>query len=373
MILLTCSIIIILMGLKFPESRKVTVVMLLFMWILYGFNYENPDYLNYYYDYFKIGRGAFDSFSFHERGYIYSAYYAQKLLGFDYQTYVLCSAAVSTAMLGYITVNLSKKPNIVLGLFMLNPYWVMICQVRFYSAFLFVLLGLVFLIKNDNIKGVILYAACIFAAGLFHISAWLCIVFLLVKRKGMKATVIGAVAAAAATVFIRSSFGMRLAERFLISDKKIANYMASETTRSFTGIMILTAVHVLILLTAVYFYHIIQKEGTIGEKKAEQSKRDEYILKTIIICTAFLPLECIDKNYERLFRIALFLFYALYGNYLSAKKDNLKNVPVGQFLCYSSVVTYYIFFYVSFTGWFEHVLVPVLNKNYIIDFFTQLL
>ena len=137
--------------------------------------------------------------------------------------------------------------------------------------------------------------------------------------------------------------------------------------------MILTAVHVLILLTAVYFYHIIQKEGNIGEKKAEQSKRDEYILKTIIICFAFLPLEFIDRNYERFFRIALFLFYVLYGNYLSVKKNNLKYLPVGKLLCYSSVVSYYILFYYVFSTWFETVLVPVLNKNYIIDFFTQLL
>lgn len=358
MILLILSILIILLGFKYPSSRKITILILAFMWILYGFNDANGDYINYYYDYLKIGRGDFLSFSFSEEGYIIIAYFCSKFLHMTYQHFVILTAAVSTIMLGYVVCHFTPRPNTALVLFMLNPYWMMICQTRFYMAFLFVLVGYALLSKYEGKKGIILFFVFVIISGFFHRTGWLCIILLLSRVKSKK--IIGwlmVIMAFLVTLF-RTPLGMRIAGRY-ISDRKVEVWLAVDAHRSALGIILLILIHLAIMFTAIYLNRRLEVKNYI-------SSQTSYLLIGVVLMMTFLPMECIDKNYERFFRFSLLFVYMLYGHFKEVYVTKLRAMPIGNIMLTGCLLSYYAFFYVSFSGWFEHNLIPILESNILI-------
>ncbi|MCR5047383.1 MAG: EpsG family protein [Saccharofermentans sp.] len=325
------------------------------MWILYAFNDNNGDYVYYYYDYLKIGRGDFYSFSFNEEGYILFAYFCSRYLHFTYQHFVILTSAISTLMLGFVVVRLSAQPNVVLALFMLNPYWMMICQTRFYMAFLCVLVGYVFLIKYEGLKGIVLFLMWVAASGFVHRTGWLCLILVFARIKNRKIVGWLMTIIALAIISFRSPIGLRIALRFL-PVKKANDWLTVEAHRSLTGVVILILIRVLLLVAAVYIYRRLKEKGC-------SSNRDFYLVVGIILMMSFLPMEWIDKNFERFFRFSLMFVYFLYGDFREAYPVRFKSMPFGHVIVAGAVLVYYAFFAVSFSGWFEHNLVPIMENN----------
>ena len=358
MILAVVAIILIIAGFKFPSSKKVTIALLLFMWVLYGFNDANGDYLNYYYDYAKILRGDFYSFSFSEEGYIIIAYICGNFLKMNYQDFLVFTSFFSTLALGYAAQKFSPQPNTALSLFILNPYWIMICQTRFYAAFLFALIGYSLLAEYDSKKGVIYFLVFTFISGFFHRVGWLFSILILSKIKSKKILYASLVLSSLIIFLFRTPAGMKIAERY-IGEKKVAVWLAVDAHRSMLGVFLIVCIHFLIMAAAIFLYQETSK-------RKETDTKALYLLNGIILMMAFLPMECIDKNYERFFRFSLLSVYLLYGHYKEGLQARFRSIPVGIIMVFGCLSAYYIFFYFSFSGWFEHNLFPILKNNILI-------
>ena len=352
MVLLILSIICILLAFRFPDSRKITLLLLALMWILFALNYANADYQPYYSNYNKVANGDFTSFESSEEGFVLLMYLFGRILHLTYQQFLMVVSAVSVLVLGYCISKLTDYQNIALALFLINPYWIMIVQVRFFLAFLVVLAGFTIMTVRDDTLGFCLFVLFVLVSGFFHRAGFICIIFAFARMKSLKRVCGVSVLIGMGLLFFKSSFGQTLAKHFL-SIKKVATWLGASGSRSLTGVLSLIFVHAVILAVTIYLYKRIK----------DQNPKAEYLLKLSIICYSILPLECFDKNYERFFRFALLMAFLMFAQYLASCQFQKWEMSLGTAAFLSSFVLYMAFFSVSFGEYYSNSLIPILTKN----------
>lgn len=367
MILLISGLICVALGLVFPKSKIVSLVILCYIWVIYAFGYDNGDYLNYYIDYtLFISKGNFTSFSFSEEGYIYMAYFLSKYMHLDYQQFLIVSSTLCTILLAFLARKFTDKVNMLFVLFLLNPYWMMVCQTRFYFAFLITLAAMLALWKIPGFKGIFIFVVLILMASFFHRSVLLCMFFILARFKYRY--IIAFIAVSWIGIFaVYTGIGNSFLNA-LFSENKIDSYVGDGSARSIVGVASLIIIYIAIVVSSytMYYYNKHHEKMLEYKQNADTRIRDEYIFKFILICLAFALLQYVNKNLERYARFMLFMYYVMLINH--GKKVPKYHISLCQVSCFGVILLYYAYFYVSFSGWFDHNLVPEMEKNHFIDF-----
>lgn len=361
-LIILCGLLFVL-GIVRSSDKIITGLILLFMWILFAFNTQNGDYSNYIAIYNGIGNGSAWALAQYEEGYIALCILGYRILKLDYANFMILVATITTLLLCLVVrlYSKNKQQNIVYILFMVFLYWMMICQYRSYISFLLTMIGIYFLIERDDWKGNVLFVLFVLLAFTFHRSSILYLLYLVAKKMDMKRIRWIIPIACVIVILPRYSFFNNIIARFLPAFK-MTNWLYSEGNRSTIGILLLIAVRILLILIENSLYKAEVKRGA----DTLILNRGDMLCKMSTISLAFLTLEIYNKNYERLFRIPLMLAFFLFTDYLSTKKIDLRRVPrvpIHYFIFVGYLGLYMAVFYVSFSGWFEHNLIPIFTFN----------
>lgn len=360
----------IFIGFVFPSKKSVTGLMLLYMWMLFAFNTLNSDYTNYKYIFTAIGNGNKWTMSHYEPGFVAMCSFCANVLHMDYSGFNMLMATICTILFALVLKLYCewKYQNLVISFFIIVEYWVMICQYRYYLAMLLVLIGIHFYMNRSKIRGSVIFI-CFLALGiLFHYSTIIFIVILLSDRINYKKMLYIIPVSIAVIFAIRNGYLNSVISIF-IPAYKIQRWIYSEARRSMIGILLLISTRLLLLFTEKLALQGIKKSN-LSESSNQQSSLSAGVLikmdglfKVTMSCFVLIILEMFDKNYERLFRLPMFLLFVFISYYCRCKKITVKRIPLGYFLSVSYVGLYMITFYISFAGWFHHNLYMVLTYN----------
>lgn len=348
-------------GLMFPSKKQITILLFGFLWVLFAFNTYNADYIAYEGIYQRIGDGYQWTISHYEVGFVALCKICYRLFGLNYQQFVILMASICTVLLIDVVKRYAKynRQNTILALFMVFQYWVMICQYRYYVGFLLALIGIDIFLNRDDRTGLVRSIFCILSGALFHYSIALFLIVLLVKKLSVKQTFLFLPIAVGLFLLLRLGVFNGIISR-IVPGFKLERWLYAEGNRSWAGILLLVVVRLLILGIEHYIY---KRESVKVSYDGLYVKRLEQLVKITAICSAFLVFELFNKNYERLFRVPLFLAFVFLTYYKSRNKITLRKVPRSYLMFVGYFGLYMTSFYLSFGGWFVHNLVPLMNNN----------
>lgn len=359
------SILVFVLGFILQSNKKLTWVMLLWMWVLFAFNTLNGDYLAYETIYNRIAANDARMISTYEELFVLLCQMGSRVFGWNYQQFIILIATIATILFA-IVIKLycnGVRQNLVISLFMLFLYWMFICQHRTYIALMLVLIGLYFLNYYEGWRGIAFYAVFLVLAIGFHRMAALYIILIASKFFDIKKLLLFIPILMAVITQIRNPVFTSFISKYL-AGYKMDRWLYADGSRTLTGVIIL--VFIRILMVAIE-YHCYYKKVQSGGN-SECLKRQRFILTVTIICLAMLPLEVLKKDYERLVRLPLFLSFVFFANYLEMSKIDRHHLPLNAVVYGGYIGVYFISFYTSFYGWFLHNLIPILNNNSLISF-----
>lgn len=167
-----------ILAIKYPKSRLITGLILVFMWILYSFNTYSGDYANYKYIYERICDRSY--YTFFEPGYTLLMIICYKL-GFSFIGFRTLLGTFFTFLLYKIINKYTNMTALALGLFLIFPFMYFASVLRSGIAYLIVAYSINFLYRQK--KDVYKYIGGIIVAMLFHYSAIFFLIFLFAKKE----------------------------------------------------------------------------------------------------------------------------------------------------------------------------------------------
>ena len=366
------ALLLIVASFIWPKNKAITALWLAFYWILFSFNTANSDYAAYssIYEYIRVGQESITSVS--EEGYIWLARVSSVVFNLSYQQFLVVVSTIATCLVGVIVNKYASATDIVLSLFLMYPYWIMICQYRSYMAVLLVLLGLYYLFERTGKDAYLLYFGLVFLGGLFQHSAWVFAIFFIVKRYDLKRVIVAALLMAVVLRALMSNNTLATLVGGIVTERKANQWLSGDSDRSTLGIALLFLFRAVLLYMEYWLLRQLRDTGHRDERRVELF---DYMLRASVLCTAFLVFEMNDRNYERLFRVELFMFYVFIADYIEVyySKENISlgDMPV-RFVCaILFLMLYVVYFAPTLSGWIEHNFYPVFENNLILGSFLS--
>lgn len=166
MFLFAVYILLIICNYIWRKSKPLYIVDFLYMWILMGWNHSVADYSVYYTRYTQP-----EKYSTLEP--LYSFFQdVGKYFALDYNHFLILMSFIFLLIRLIVIWHLSNRPNFVVGLYLLFPFVMDICQIRVFYATSIILVGVFFLVKDKKtgtflfliswIVACMIHAACVF-------------------------------------------------------------------------------------------------------------------------------------------------------------------------------------------------------------------
>ena len=359
------TILIVLLGFFIQSNKKYTLVMLLWMWVLFAFNTLNGDYLSYEKIYSHIAANNTRVAETYEELFVFFCRIGSRQFHWSYQQFIIAIASFSVFLFA-IVLKLycgNNRQNLVISLFMIFLYWMFICQYRTFISLMLVLIGIYFLERINDVRGIVLFLGFILLGVTFHRMAALYVVVLAVKYLERKQLVLLMPISMMSVLVLRHPALTAFISKY-VAGYKMDRWLYADGSRTVPGIVILILIRVALTLIETYCY-----EDMVRVDADDRTlKRMDFFLKITIVCLAFLPLEMLQKDYERLARVSLFLSFVFFALFIENYRFDHRHVPLSVILFSGYFGMYLISFYISFNGWFLHNLVPILSYNSLFPF-----
>ncbi len=169
-------VILCILGIVMPKSRGVSILILFYMWIFYGFSTYSGDFISYQYVYDSMKNGLL---LFHfEPAFSLMMLFCSKL-GLSFIGFKVVLSSVFIFMLAGIVKKYTNYTAFALAMFLIFPFSYFASVLRAGIAGLIIVYGVGYLIPDSSKKNKVKYLLCVFAAVLFHASSLFFLVFLL--------------------------------------------------------------------------------------------------------------------------------------------------------------------------------------------------
>lgn len=334
-----------------------SIIILIFMWIIFAGNTSNPDYNNFEHIYNKITIGGLESYSGVEIGFSIIMKLSG-IFGFSYQQFLIILSTVFLILLLKFIFYFSKSPALVLLIYIFFPFFLDIVQIRNSLAYIIVLNGIIYLYNKKNIS----YILIILLASLFHTTALFNLIFLLINFVDPKKLLKIIVPTSIFLYLIKSEVINLMIKILPIGDKYVV-YL--------NGTSILNQLLYLILILGnfiiVYYTFLkVKKLGINNKIDTNIIKLASFSLSASILVIMILPLLSFDADFFRLFRNLILIFIINFCNYLSIKKY-IKN-EIYLFIDCVGVISFilvgvnYLYYYQ-----FDKVFMQIINNNFILE------
>lgn len=305
---------LIVIGILFPKSKIVSVMMVGFMIIAIGFRTQGADY-NVYHNEFKWAE--YQVFSdVHYAGYLVLEQYAYKF-GIQFSQFLLIIGSVSCLLLYIGIKRLTPYVNTVLSLFFIYPFSHEAVQTRTFLANSVLVAALPLILKepeelNDKkIKllmlktiRIVLFYLIAAVACTFHFEAIfyvfiLTLMLYLPSKYGKFYIIVGVISA-----FFLIETGL-LAKILQPFNSRIAFWLSGNT-----GIGILIPIFVTLLI-----WYAMQFTGKLCVYKCKINSSEQIFYRKLLRISDFIilliPLFCYDITFNRLWRLFLIILYIM--------------------------------------------------------------
>lgn len=286
-------------------------LMLLIMWIFFGWNTSNADFLNYKHIYDII------NYSGGYSGVEFGFEFVMKLsnyLGLSYYSFL---KVYSLLGLLFITSSIKKYSNnstLVLFLYLVYPYLLDVVQIRNFMAMAIMVYGIRFLVSRDK-KSSILYIISIMVASSFHYSALFYLVFLLVRIKKVK-KIFAISLFVIISGFLTSSVFSGLILN-LLRLERYQVYFVGSTSLYGKALFVFYFIASTILIYFIYKKIIKIKENARNNSmyfiSDEQYEFADVVMKINILILISYVLVYLDVDFVRIYRNILPLNYILFS------------------------------------------------------------
>lgn len=337
---------------------------ILFAWIIFAFNYNNPDFENYriLYDY-----GVEGVYTRIEIGYIFICRIA-KAIGL---TFVEFRALIGLVGFLIIKNSLQKYTNnigLILLSYLLYPFLFEAIQIRMFIVSVVVLFSIRYLEEFSKIN-IIKFVTCILLAASFQVASIFFLVLLLTYIQDNRKVMIISISISIAELIlfnqnfiqlILSSFGF-LGENFSLGMRYVTFI---DTHRRLMWLYFgLDAVPIII-------FHINERrKKDICEVGLDvYEKYRNVLIKCVYVSLTTIPLIEIGSSWGRIFRSMLIIIYSAIVNYpirsgLSSKNNALRKV----YLIVFSIVLFYSHILTGSNDTYTRVFRAMIENNYLHD------
>ncbi|HFU3980232.1 TPA: EpsG family protein [Streptococcus suis] len=353
-------IIVVFLGFIIKDSKFINTVIVLFIWIIMGFNYSNADYLNYQYSYLLIGSNYYSSNM--EIGYQFLMKISN-YLDLTYQQFVMVISMVGLLLITSTIKKYSNHPNTVLALYMIFPLLLDTVQLRGFLSMSIVVFAIRYL-EVENKINIFKYLSLIAIAFSIHFSAFFYFLFIIIFFIDEKKIL--AISASVTLFFVVFQSKIFQIASIVIPIARLKRYSFGMNI-SYTTFFI----YILYILFNIFIVFKVRKEY---EKQYLKFHDDKIILKrrsflTIVlklnyISLLILPFIMTALEYFRIHRNILILNYIALFTLFNKNKIKVRNLPL--YLSYVAFVflALYIFIYIQF---YDTVIFPIFNYNILVD------
>ncbi|MBZ4656143.1 MAG: hypothetical protein JG759_691 [Thermoanaerobacter sp.] len=313
------------------DSKILAIFLLTLMWVLYGWNTGNADYINYNVAYYHNAISPIN----------YNKEIAFQLLcklfnkfGLDYNQFLVIISITGLVLITSTIRRYTKNVAFVLAMYFIFPFMLDVVQVRNFLAMAIVVFGLRFLIEKKK-WGKVKYIILVLLASTFHYSALFYFIFLLKEVQSTKKLVYFSLFTT--SICVVNSY-TELIPTLAAKIAPNAKVYAWFTNRMNLGIFIALFVHAVTFLLVNYAYKRIKNaqikylhENSINSEKKYSNKSFlkpnlvefkpfninmnfvNFAYKVNIISSLVFPLYVFNMIFFRLYRNIFIINYILFS------------------------------------------------------------
>lgn len=337
------------------------VLIFIFMWILFGGNTANADYLNYKNVYDLLNQ--YGDYSAIEVGFRFLCKLGNRI-GLNYNQFLAVFSFIGLSLIASTVHKYTNKISAVFCLYFIYPFLLDIVQIRNFMAMAIIIFGIRYLIDNNK-RGVIKYILCVLLASTFHNTAFFYLIFAFVKIKDYKKIITITSFAIIIGIFIYNFYPTLITK--IVASERYTSYL-SLNTKAYTKVLFLLYFLFNIVLI-YYFYRVIKKNGTDTQNNTNDNQITfaDVIMKVNILVTVSYVFLLYDVDFVRLFRNILILNYLLF----EIAKTKIKITKSVSALVYSVMFLVFIVLsswaFIFFTNYYG-VVYPIIHNNSIFNF-----
>lgn len=336
--------VIIVLGLLYPKSKIIHVLLVFLSFSLYTLSFDDYDRLIYMDEYQNIGS---------KLGSDYEILYVALMkfcnyLGFSFYTFRFLTASITFCCLEYVTLRNCRNINIVWALYFIYSAMFDATVIRNTLAMGIVMMALIKMTSITKYKDYIIIFGLSFVAALIHSAFWI-IPGMIALWKPIKNTKIriAFVISVLLLYTVVSAYDQQIFSIYgslLVREETIDKYMTGFYSNKIGQIYNLVKYCFIISPVIIFWPHRVFKK--------EKFKGNENIIKNIffinILFVIVLLPQTIATNFSRLFRIVIFFNYIYLACCYEVKKYRLIVPIYGVF--YSLTLLFMLLFFESLTS-----------------------
>jgi len=347
--------ILVFAGLIRKNSKSIAMFMLILLWVLYGWNTDNADYMNYNAGYYYNADSPIN-YSY-QIGFQLLSKLLYKL-GLEYSGFLIVISMMGLILITSTIRRYTKNVAFVLAMYFIFPFMLDVVQVKNFLAMAIVVFALRFLIEKRRM-GRFKYIFFIVLASTFHYVALFYLVFLLKEIWNVKKLTYYSITIA--TVGVAISY-TDLIPRLVAKITSNVRVYVWFTNKMNLGIIVVLLIHVSTLFLVHYAYKRIKnaeikysQESIVNSKKRYLNKSFvkpnraapkffninmnfvNFTYKINIISLLAFPLYVFNMSFFRVYRNIFIINYMLFSIFLF----NIKYDKNEKLLC-----NFLLFFYV---------------------------
>ena len=318
-------------------GKRVALLLLLFMWLLYWSNTLNPDYYNYLRMYNSIQAGApiFNELR-SEFGYRILMKIAT-YFNFSFTVFLAVLTACSYLLIHSTVKKYCKNYNYVYSLYFIFPFFLDVVQIRNFVAMSIFIFAVRYLLKN-SFKSKLKYIILILLASSIHYSAalYLPMILINVKRKNLLVRGIVLFSILGSIMILINDKQIPLIPSLISSifpSDKILEWFRSKTN---LGFLLFWFMQMLSFLVLYFTKSLIKKKNKFPNAK-EEILFVELTYWINLLAFIYLPFYLLESTFTRLMRNIISLNYISFA----IVNDNLRNKKI----LFNIIIVFYVLFF----------------------------
>ena len=347
------------------DSKKTFWLLMIWMFILFAFNYMNADYAMYQRQYIKYGTS--DQF--------YSSEFLWQLLckifyglHVPYSVFICLYSIFPIVAVGILVNSLSKHKAIALSCFFVFPFLIEVVQIRDFMAIMIISLGLRGLYlnkKNSTFK----YMLCCLIAGGFHYISLFYLLLIFVKKMDLRRLAFFILPISIFLILLSEMGLVTKIIEFIIPTEKFNAYFLSGEWQVSHAIAFLSIALQFIIIISLFITYMKHKKRN-NQESLENIDLLSFMLKCNLLLLIAVPLYFYTFEFTRIFRGLLLLDYIAITNTLD-KNLTYDNLSI-RTLTIMLVATLF-FVLVIYVNIYHKTVVSIFTYNHLLEWISTFL
>lgn len=340
------------------HSKLLIFLSIILMWILFGWNTDNPDYINYLSWYNEIQINQFIDGK--DLGYKLLMYISN-ILGLDYQAFIIIVSIIGFLLINSTIKKFSVNSNFVYLLYLFFPFFLDVVQTRNFLMMAIIIYSIRFLLDYDKYS-IIKYILYNLLAISIHSSAVLYLPLILInnKNKHIFFRIILIFNFLFLIIVFLNGNQIPFVKQFVGLFTDDVQILSTFEIKTDFGFIISWGLYFLIFLIIAFSRSKVLKYQQ-GLELIE-IKFVNLIYWVTIIGFLWFPFYMVSIEFTRLFRNLFLLFYIVF----TITNKALSRSRIESFVLYNFLIigfTVFFFIYQLYIPHYNRVILPILENN----------